>query len=110
MGAVGTVRSEGKPQEGLYKDSLGLRAGLDRFGYSHPICMGNLPLLCSEHKGLRNDSPCPAAPTDPLEMISLRKRSFLLQKMKWSSKVFALHWKALVHVQNVSVFVCLYLP
>lgn len=72
MGAVGTVGSEGKPQEGSYKDSLGLWAGLDRAGYAHPVRVRNLPPLYSEHEGLRNDSPCPAAPTEPLEMIGLR--------------------------------------
>ena len=70
MAAVGTMKSQGKSQEGSYKDSLELYAELERAGYAPPIHV--VQLLCPEHyEGLHNDTKCFAGPRKPLEMISL---------------------------------------
>lgn len=64
------MKSQGKSQEGSYKDSLELYAEAERVG-----CAPSIPvvqLLCPErYEGLHNDIKCFAGPAKPLEMISL---------------------------------------
>lgn len=105
IGAVGAMKSWGKPRERSHNSSLDWSAGLESVGYVPPVHV--VQLLCPElYQGLHNDTTCFTGPTKPL--ISLWKQvAFLLQKVK-SSKIFAIHSKALVHVQ-MSVYSCLYL-
>lgn len=106
MGAVGTMKSQGKSQEGSHKGSLELYAELERVGYAPPIHV--VQLLCPEHyEGLQMTQNVSLVLQNLWKWSACEKIGFLLQKVKWSSKLFALHCKALVHVQNVSVFMSL---